>query len=126
MIANGPLALAAVVLNNALVLHDLNNLASCFIHLTPAALAWCLRWYSDEYEKTFPKVFGLPGVKDADPTFMELVIPASSIYTLWWAAYLKWMLVFGRHLGHPQHRWDTIYFETMRNNKAASKLVGYN
>ena len=31
-VANGPLATAAFVLNNALVFHDIPNLASCFIH----------------------------------------------------------------------------------------------
>ena len=46
--ANGPLALAAILLNNSLVLHELENMASCFIHLTPTLLTWTMRWYPEK------------------------------------------------------------------------------
>jgi len=46
MFANGPFAFSVVLMKNALVLHDLPNIAVTFIHLTPCSLAWTLRWYS--------------------------------------------------------------------------------
>ena len=58
--ANGPLAFATVFLNNAIVLHDIENLASCYIHLSPALLTWTMRWFSAKYEEHWPGVFGLP------------------------------------------------------------------
>lgn len=44
-VANGPFAIATLAFKNALVLHDIPNLASAFIHLTPSSLAWTLRWW---------------------------------------------------------------------------------
>lgn len=44
-IANGPFAFASLAFKNALVLHDIPNLASAFIHLTPSSLVWTLRWW---------------------------------------------------------------------------------
>ena len=45
-LANGPFAFSVIIFKNALVLHDLPNLASAFIHLTPSSLTWSLRWYA--------------------------------------------------------------------------------
>ena len=59
-IANGPFALAVLALKNALVLHDLPNLASCFIHLSPCSLAWTLRWHANTINKKWPNIFNLP------------------------------------------------------------------
>ena len=41
--ANGPLSMAVVLLNNSFVFHDLNNIASVFIHFTPGVLTYSLR-----------------------------------------------------------------------------------
>ena len=47
-LANGPFAFSVIIFKNALVLHDLPNLASTFIHLTPVSLAWSFRWWANE------------------------------------------------------------------------------
>lgn len=47
-LANGPFAFSAIIFKNALVLHDIPNLASTFIHLTPSTLAWTARWWAVE------------------------------------------------------------------------------
>jgi hypothetical protein len=56
-VANGPLASAAIVLNNALIFHDIPNLASCFIHLTPCSAVWSMRWYAPRLNRIWPDVF---------------------------------------------------------------------
>lgn len=44
-LANGAFAWATIIFKNAIVLHDLPNLASAFIHLTPTSLTWTMRWW---------------------------------------------------------------------------------
>lgn len=62
--ANGPFAFSVLLLRNALVLHDLPNMASTFIHLTPSSLAWCMRWYSPLVDKQWNGIFNLPAPDD--------------------------------------------------------------
>ena len=42
--ASGPLAWSVFVFRNSLVFHDIDNMTSVFIHLSPAMLFWCIRW----------------------------------------------------------------------------------
>ena len=42
--ASGPLAWSVFVFRNSLVFHDVDNMTSVFIHLSPALLFWCIRW----------------------------------------------------------------------------------
>lgn len=66
-LANGPFAFSSILFKNALVLHDIPNLASTFIHLTPCTLAWTARWWALEMMETWNvdgrRIFLLP-----DPT----------------------------------------------------------
>ena len=55
-IANGPLAFAALSLMNSLVFHNKQQLASCFIHLTPCSLTWTLRWYAERVDAAYPGI----------------------------------------------------------------------
>jgi hypothetical protein len=40
----GPLCWSIFIFRNAIVLHDVDQLTSTFIHLSPALLFWCWRW----------------------------------------------------------------------------------
>lgn len=42
--ATGPLAWSVFAFRNSLVMHDVDNITSVFIHFSPMALLWCLRW----------------------------------------------------------------------------------
>lgn len=42
--ATGPLAWSVFIFRNSLVFHDVDNITSVFIHFSPMALFWCLRW----------------------------------------------------------------------------------
>jgi hypothetical protein len=55
--ANGPLAIALLMLNNAMIFHDIPNLASCFIHLTPSSVTWAMRWYKKDLDRAYPGLF---------------------------------------------------------------------
>jgi len=110
-LANGPFAFAVVALRNALVLHDLPNLASAFIHLTPVSLSWTFRWFANDIRKQFPGVFNLPDPNQgANETFLDIFGPAMAFYSLWWVVYtFGYMFFVGRHQGRPWHKYDTAY-----------------
>jgi len=57
---NGPLSWSVLMLGNALIFHDIENTASCFIHFSPSVLSWTMRWYPHRYNEQWPGVFGMP------------------------------------------------------------------
>lgn len=127
-LANGPFAFSSIIFKNALVLHDIPNLASTFIHLTPCTLAWTARWWADEMMDTWNSpehmIFDLP-----DPTknasFWDIFVPAFLFYICWWVLYIIYLITYGRHIGAPWHKYDTLYHWTMQSNKPMAKAFGY-
>jgi hypothetical protein len=97
-LANGPFAFAVIGLRNALVLHDLPNLASAFIHLTPVSLSWTFRWFASDVMKKFPGIFNLPDPEQAiNESFKNIFVPAMAFYFMWWVPYtFGYMLFLGR------------------------------
>jgi hypothetical protein len=59
-IANGPMAVGSVALKNALVLHDLEEMQSLFLHLNPPLICWSFRWHSDKIGNIWPGLFAIP------------------------------------------------------------------
>jgi hypothetical protein len=49
--ANGPLALAVLTLQQPLLFHSWQHLASVFIHVCPAMLTWGLRWQQPQQQQ---------------------------------------------------------------------------
>lgn len=82
-IANGPLAFAALSLMNSLVFHNKQQLASCFIHLTPCSLTWTLRWYADKINAAYPDVIQIDEDLDNQTTFKEIALSAICVYMIW-------------------------------------------
>jgi hypothetical protein len=107
-----------IAFKNALVLHDLPNLASTFIHLTPVSLAWTFRWWANEVMKKFPGIFLLPNPdKEITETFWDIFGPGMAFYMMWWVLYtFGYMLFYGRYIGNPWHKYDTLYFWTMQTS----------
>jgi hypothetical protein len=126
-LANGPFAFSVLSLKNALVLHDLPNLASTFIHLTPVSLSWCFRWYANDVKKQFPGIFDLPDPKEAaTESLWDIWYPAMAFYFMWWVFYTFGFMFFaGRWLGSPWHQYDTLFCNTMVKSKQAAKICGW-
>jgi len=76
---------------NALVLHDLEELACCFIHLTPPLVTWSMRWFVDRYNESWPGIFGIPGL-DEEVAFSDLFIPPTLFYVTWWLLMVIWLI----------------------------------
>lgn len=75
--ANGALALAVPLYQNSIVFHDVDNLASVFIHTSPAWLFWALRWGAGHgtslIQETWPDMFqvciNMSDTKELDAPF---------------------------------------------------------
>ena len=123
-VAHGPLAFGVVAFKNALILHELENLASCFIHLTPALVCWSMRWFVKEYHERWPGVFGIPEL-DETINFFDLVVPPSLFYITWWVLYCFWMSVNGmQFVGKPDSKYENLYHWNAKG-EAFAKFVGY-
>lgn len=113
-LANGPFAVAVLMYKNALVLHDIPNLASAFIHLTPSSLSWVFRWWAPTVMATYPGIFNLADpAKPYEQSFWDLFLPTIGFYYVWFTLYIFYMYFVGRHHGSPWSKYDTLYFWTM-------------
>ncbi|KAL4231054.1 hypothetical protein ACF0H5_008637 [Mactra antiquata] len=56
-LANGPVLIAAIMYRNSLVVHQHDKMTSCYIHLLPASLTYCLRWYPESTSTYWFKSF---------------------------------------------------------------------
>ena len=94
-VSNGPLAWACVMLHNAIVFHDVENIASCFIHYTPGILSYTLRWHAAKMAVDYPGVFGAPLTEEAasNIVFMDIFKPAAIFYVGWWVLHFFWLIV---------------------------------
>jgi hypothetical protein len=129
--ANGMLGGALVMLGNAMIFHDLPNLASCFIHLTPCSVTWTMRWFGSEINKAYPGIFCLPSSEKTSDSFDDILFPTLKFYFIWLAIYSMYMIPYGIHLGSSNEavkngQWDTAYAYTIRNVAIIQKVCGKN
>lgn len=124
-LANGPFAFSVVLMKNALVLHDLPNIAVTFIHLTPSSLAWTFRWYSPQVLAMFPGIFNLPQPDDMTATFKDVFMPGFYFYSVWFVLYMIYSFIWGRHCGTPYSHYETCFILQMKGAPPVAKMLGY-
>ena len=102
---------------NSLVFHNKQQLASCFIHLTPCSLTWCLRWYAERINTNsfYEGVIHIDPDLENETTFMEIALSGTITYMIWQAAHIFFMLVWGRFKAESAEKiaqgetFDTCY-----------------
>lgn len=124
-LANGPFAFSVVLMKNALVLHDLPNIAVTFIHLTPCSLAWTFRWYSPQVMAMFPGIFSLPQPDDMTATFKDIFMPGFYFWLCWFVVYMIFSFVVGRHHGTPYSKYETCYMLQLNGLPPVRDMLGY-
>lgn len=67
----------------------------------------------------------LPAGGDDNITYAETVYPAVCVYVVWWVAHTAWLLLHGRHHGHPQSSHDTVFHLTMKNVTPFAAFCGF-
>jgi hypothetical protein len=122
-IACGPLVLAAGVLGNALIFHDIENTSAVLIHLVPSLLMYTLRWKHEVLHETWPDIFQLDYLTELDP-WKDIFMWASLVYTLWLILYSVWLISHGMNL--PKRGYDTIFHYLLRGGLGTQigKLIG--
>lgn len=89
-----------------------------------------MRWWAPQMMETWNrddhKIFDLPDPKDTlSESFLTVVGPAYAFYACWWVMYVLYMFFYGRYIGSPWHKYDTLYFWTMQSNKPMAKAFGF-
>lgn len=98
--ASGPLLFAIYLNRDKLFLHSLSHLTTNYIHMTPALMAWALRWHNDRFDFTLqyppdPSILGILRCY-----FIDYLPNAIPIYIVWAVSYYFYMFVF---------KWNRIY-----------------
>jgi hypothetical protein len=125
-LANGPLGWACIGLNNAMVFHSIEHMASLFIHGSPPLVAWSVRWYQQAYQDNWEGILGNPLFypdNAEDVKFMDIFIPAASLYGLWAFFFLIWNIIQGRFHSYKLTGYDTIYHWNINKIPLMNKLA---
>jgi len=124
LFATGPLGWSVIILNNALVLHDIELFSGCFIHLWPSFTTLAVRAHPALVMAAYPGHFD----SFFDPAhgigILELVKLGAMAYFVWWVPFTTWMLVHGRHHSPKKTGWDTVYFGLVMSNGAVRSTLG--
>jgi len=101
-LANGPLGLSVIILNNCVVFHDIALMAAFFIHFTPALVSWTFRWHLGQEgcdgtsdDVTLGCVFSVHNNDSVGDQMKSLYGLPILIYMCWWLVYTLWLCSFG-------------------------------
>ncbi|KAK2157418.1 hypothetical protein LSH36_192g04030 [Paralvinella palmiformis] len=109
-LANGPLAWASVLFRNALALHDMDRMTSCYIHMLPMLMSFGLRWYPDEMSVHWYRRFYSLYPEDVDYMFI-------------WALYL--LIVFAICKPDESYLNSLRYLASRRNSCPSRTLYAF-
>jgi hypothetical protein len=121
VITNGPIAGAIILWKNALVFHDWDKVTSMVVHMWPALVTYCVRWYP-------------PLNSPVEQDGASLVLPFSAyitnpviIYSYWQVGYLfKTMLLDYKKLKNDKNIMTSLRWLTKRSPHPLYKYVKRN
>ena len=76
----GPMTAAIPALGNSLVLHSLDKTTSLFMHVSPALMAWALRWYPSPAQA---RIRADNAQEWSDASLWDLVVLPMILYSIW-------------------------------------------
>eukprot|EP00929_Paragymnodinium_shiwhaense_P083209 TRINITY_DN44248_c0_g1_i1.p1 TRINITY_DN44248_c0_g1~~TRINITY_DN44248_c0_g1_i1.p1 ORF type:complete len:385 (+),score=59.94 TRINITY_DN44248_c0_g1_i1:176-1330(+) len=143
--ANGALLWAIVIWGNKIVFHDVDNLTTAFIHISPAMFFWALRWgggfgtsvlqeswpdmfivcpdmtAGDQFRSTWLSMFWHAG--DCAGTVNQFVWFPMFVYVVAWALPYS-IIVFGLAYNYMKRNGKyNVYFETIESDNAVAQLI---
>jgi len=119
--AQGPLGWACVLLHNGLVFHNIEKMASLFIHFNPIIVSFTMVYYPDELATAWPNRF--PGVKELEGfTMLDVYLHGLLFYMAWWVPYTLWLVSSG--VNCPNRGRATVFGNLYTKNKLQKSLPG--
>jgi len=101
----GPLANSVIFLQNGLVFHSEPHISQLFIHMSPLALMWAIKFNFSKVDELFPGVFTASIEGDGD--MVGLWCYPALLYSCWWLCFTAWMLCDG--VSRPKRGYDTVF-----------------
>lgn len=119
----GVLTGAVIATKNSFVLHSIDKITSLFQHLTPALVAWLMRWRTDRIVPGFRDLGQQQQKAFTSAGFYELTILPMGVWLIWAACY--YVLVFVLAGKKVQERSYATMFalQTKNPNSSVSKLI---
>jgi hypothetical protein len=94
MVSNGPLAWSIPAFKSRAVFHNLQQMTTIFIHFSPMALTFCLRWTNAKHEFAICEGGDKNPDSCGDISASHLVILAITRFYLWWMVlYFMWVFI---------------------------------
>lgn len=136
-IAHGALPWAVYLFRNSLVFHSLDRITSCFIHISPMLVMWCLRWSGPHFQQDSrwaicdpatgvavktkwvsqnASLSDRPALPGCGSVFWTLGMPV--------AAYIVWFMIYGivmSILSPDLKRYSTTY--TLMTRKGLGLII---
>jgi len=119
----GVLTAAVVATRNAFVLHSVDKITSLYQHLTPALVAWLLRWRTADVVPGWGRLSEEGRAAYTRAGFVDLCVAPMVVWGLWAATY--YYLIFVRADAKVRERGYATMFKLQTRNPRApiSKFV---
>mmetsp|Transcript_35673 Transcript_35673/g.79341 ORF Transcript_35673/g.79341 Transcript_35673/m.79341 type:complete len:381 (+) Transcript_35673:115-1257(+) len=88
----GVLTPATVATRNSFVLHSLDKITSLFQHLTPAIVAWIMRWFPDKAVSGYSSLSAEQQAQFTRGSYVELTVLPMAVWLAWASAY--YLIIF--------------------------------
>jgi hypothetical protein len=121
-ISNGPLAFSVLLFRNSLVFHSMDKLISCFIHISPALLTYCIRWHQPEI-KEMGEMLDFT-ICDVDDSECYNLLWATFIPTACFAGHQFFNFLFLSFICPPKEGYLTIYKYLVGDEQSRGKMFG--
>lgn len=114
-VATGPLLVAIMLNRDKLFIHSHSHLTTAYIHLTPALLAWGMRWHNvgQDYQQMYPPDFSVSSILR---TYWAVLVQFKWLYLFWLASYYaSFFIIWWTYLKEGNFR--TVFFDFANNDK---------
>lgn len=116
--ALGPLSWAVLALGNGLIFHSIERTATLFIHLTPALVAWTMRWSPKTLIAAWPNHFSEQSLEQA--SVGEIYLAGITMYLAWLVLHATWLLTCG--VNAPEKGYSTVFDGLYQKHKLGAKF----
>jgi len=126
LLASGPVAWSSWLYSRALSFHDFKETLSFWMHISPAVVAYTLRWHQSELEASFPGILMYDVEKPVEPA-REVGWAAMYYICVWAIPYYSLMCLLKDYLRSEGYKtlFHTECIDRMQHLSAPSRTIIY-